>query len=115
MSDSLLPEGTSDSHNENAKLAWWLQQVIKIPAKASPVALTQTTTTKDAATELALQFNSDYHITFYQQLPDFVMALLNKDSQATLRYAPLLYHLAGCGECHASYLDPYDAMRAAVQ
>jgi hypothetical protein len=77
--------------------------------------VTQTTATKDATIELALQLDSDYHSTFYQQLPDFVMALLNKDPQATLRYAPLLYHLAGCSECHESYLDLYDAMRAAVQ
>src|SRR5262249_54406189 len=97
------------------KLASWLQQVIRMPTKTSPALVTQTTATKDAAIELALQLDSDYHITFYQQLPDFVMALLNNDPQATLHYAPLLYHLAGCSECHESYLDLYDAMRAAVQ
>jgi hypothetical protein len=43
------------------------------------------------------------------------MALLNNDPHATFHYAPLLYHLAGCEECHRSYLDLYDSMRAAVQ
>src|SRR5207237_10092774 len=45
---------------------------------------------------------------------DFIMALLKDDPQATIRYAPLLYHLAGCGACHQSYLDLYDAMRVAL-
>ena len=54
------------------------------------------------------------HRQFYQQLPDFVTALLLQDEGATLRYAPLLYHLVGCDNCHQAYLEIYDAMRAAL-
>jgi hypothetical protein len=87
---------------------------MKISPKTSSAQVAQTTDTPAQETRLELLLNSDYHLTFYQQLPDFVMALLNNDPQAALHYAPLLYHLAGCSECHKSYLDLYDAMRAAV-
>ena len=63
---------------------------------------------------LELLLDSNYHIHFYQQLPDFVMALLHNDAQAMLQYADLLYHLAGCSECHTAYLELYDALRGAV-
>jgi hypothetical protein len=55
-----------------------------------------------------------YHLVFYKQIPDFVAALLNKDTQATLRYAQLFYQLIGCAACHTAYLEVYDAMRAAL-
>src|SRR5207248_11394941 len=58
--------------------------------------------------------DNEFHLAFYQQLPDFVGALLNNDTQATLRFAPLFYHLIGCAACHTAYLEVYDAMRAAV-
>src|SRR5712691_10698597 len=57
----------------------------------------------------------DYHPHFYQQLPNFVMALLNKDPQARLHYAPLLYHLVACPSCHAAYRDLYLALQAATR
>lgn len=97
--------------SESMQLARWLQQVMQLPPYAA--ASSQETNTSDVQLELLL--DSQYHIQFYQQLPDFVMALLNNDAQAIIHYAPLLYHLAGCQECHAAYLDIYDAMRAAVQ
>src|SRR5260221_1844854 len=79
----------------------------------------QATTKKSSGGEheiqLELLLDNNYHIKFFQQLPDFIMALLNNDPHVTLHYAPLLYHLAGCEECHRSYLDLYDSMRAAVQ
>ena len=115
MNDHTLSGGASGPRNDDAKLASWLRQVVKIPLKTSLVHVTQTTATNASATEIELQHDSGYHITFYQQLPDLVMALLNNDPLATQHYAPLLYHLAGCSECHESYLDLYDAMRAAVQ
>jgi len=115
MSNYRLSEGASDPHNENAKLASWLQQVVKVLPKTLSTSGIQTSAANDRSTEVELLLDGGYHVTFYQQLPDFVMALLNNDPQAMLRYAPLLYHLAGCRECHESYLDLYDAMRAAVQ
>jgi hypothetical protein len=115
MNDSSLPGDIPDSHNTDAKLAAWLQQVVKIPPRTSSTPITQTPAKADAEKELELVLDSDYHITFYQQLPDFIIALLNNDPQAALHYAPLLYHLAGCSECHQGYLDLFDAMRAAIQ
>lgn len=97
--------------NAHVELARWLQEVMQLPSYAASAP--QEPVPSD--TQLELLLGSQYHIQFYQQLPDFVMALLNNDAQATIHYVPLLYHLAGCQECHAAYLDIYDAMRAAVQ
>jgi hypothetical protein len=97
------------SQEETLRLAQWLRQLMHNP---SPVE--KLVTQKRDETQLDLLFDSDYHLHFYQQLPDFIMALLNNDPQATIHYAPLLYHLAGCAECHSGYLDLYDAMRAAI-
>lgn len=97
----------SDAQASNLRLASWLRQVIALPAtKAQEVA--------PGEGSLELQLDSNYHLQFYQQLPDFVMALLQNDPQAVLQYAPLLYHLAGCAECHAGYLELYDALGEAV-
>lgn len=108
MADFMQFEATSHSGDETSRLAQWLQQILKtIPqAERAPTAEQQD--------ELELLFDGDYHLRFYQQLPDFIMALLENDGRATLHYAPLLFHLAGCSECHNAYLDLYDAMRAAV-
>ena len=92
-----------DPRNENLQVARWLQQVL---AADSPSA---------AATASPAGENNEYHPYFYQQLPDFVMALLEQQPQATLRFATLLYHLIGCTACHSAYLDLYSAMRAAIQ
>ena len=108
------------------KLAQWLQEILQ-PTLTQPLENTPTfhafsstntqkspmTGERDIQLELALQ-DSSYHKHFYQQLPDFVMALLTNDLQAATHYAPLLYHLAGCSVCHQSYLEIYDAMRAAL-
>lgn len=64
--------------------------------------------------ELHENLREGNHLQFFGQLPDFVTALLLQDEGATLRYAPLLYHLVGCDDCHQGYLDIYDAMRAAL-
>src|SRR5437660_8743130 len=57
----------------------------------------------------------DYHPHFFQQLPDFIMALLHNDPNAILHYAPLLYHLAGCKTCHQAYKELYVALHAALE
>ena len=109
MNGSNHYEGSSDSHVDNVQLSSWLQEVMKLPpTKARGIA------SGDEDTALELLLDSNYHIRFYQQLPDFVMALLENNTQAMLQYAHLLYHLAGCSECHSAYLELYDALREAV-
>ncbi len=92
-----------DRRDEYVQLGHWLQQVMA--AKSTPA----------AGSHLADDENGEYHPHFYQQLPDFVMALLKREPQVTLHYAPLLYHMVGCAACHDAYLDLYGAIRAALQ
>ncbi len=109
---------TINSDENTRKLAQWLQDIMYIAPTAqgnsstsSPRSLT--TGERDIGLELLLQ-DSSYHKEYYQQIPDFVLALLQNDPQAAIHHAPLLYHLAGCSICHQSYLEIYDAMRAAL-
>jgi hypothetical protein len=88
--------------DEHMKLAHWLQQVLQ------PVA-------QEPSQGSLAPAGHDFHLRFYGQLPDFIMALLRKDAHAALRYAPLLYHLAGCPTCRGAYLDLYASMRYAVR
>lgn len=118
---------TTRSHGDDIqKLAHWLQDIVLITPTSTQVDIPNNISPSSTATqrspitgerdiqlELVLQ-NSSYHKRFYQQLPDFVLALLKNDPQAATHYAPLLYHLAGCTLCHQSYLEIYDAMRAAL-
>jgi hypothetical protein len=110
MNDYKQFEGAPDPRGDYAKLARWLQQVLQAPPEVE--ANTPGPAENDAQLELLLTHN--YHLKFYQQLPDFIMALLTNDAKAMLLYTPLLYHLAACPECHSAYLDLYDSMRAAL-
>ncbi len=110
MSEYNQNEGRSIPSTSQQALATWLQQLLQEPEQ--PKIQLQEISQSDATLELVFQDN--YHLPFYQQLPDFCMALLNNDSQATVHYAPLLYHLVGCHECSAAYLDLYDALHAAI-
>ena len=101
-------DGLSDFHDEYLPLAQWLQQVLAITPQQLKAELA-------SITDNGGRFGDDYHIEFYQQLPDFALALLDNDTQAILRFAPLLFHLTGCPICHAAYLEIYDAMRATVK
>ncbi len=103
-------EAAQGQHVTSARLAQWLQEVLQ-PNRVQDGP--DENITDDSQLELLLR--SDYHLTFYQQLPDFSMALLQDESHAVVRYAPLLFHLAGCRECHTAYLEIYDALRAALQ
>jgi hypothetical protein len=85
-----------------APLARWLLHLF---AEATPVQREQVTEADDVLAE--------YHPRFYHQLPDFILALLEHDAQATVHYAPLLYHLVGCAPCHAAYLELYQALQGA--
>jgi hypothetical protein len=99
----------SDIRNEYLPMAQWLQQVLATTPQLSK-------TEPAAITDNGGQFEDEYHIEFYQQLPDFVLALLNNDTrEATIHFAPLLFHLIGCPICHAAYLEIYDAMRATMR
>jgi hypothetical protein len=99
----------TDIRNEYLPLAQWLQQVLATKPQLSNAEL-------DATTDNEEQFGDAYHIDFYQQLPDFVLALLNNGTrEAAIHFAPLLFHLIGCPICHAAYLEIYDAMRATMQ
>lgn len=100
-------EGRQDPRQAYRPLARWLQEILAIPPQP---ALPERTSLLESGGHAA----ADYHLPFYQQIPDFVMALLKNDAQATLRYAPLFYHLIGCTSCHSAYLELYDAMRAAL-
>jgi hypothetical protein len=114
---------SNSSYNENTqKLAQWLQDIMhiapaapsaQIPASGTNPHRNPMTGERDIQLELLLQ-DSSYHQRFYQQLPDFVLALLNNEPEAATHYAPLLYHLTGCAICHQSYLEIYDALRAAL-
>jgi hypothetical protein len=109
MNNSNNYEGSSSPDTDTGRLSSWLQQVMKLPPTKA-----QRNAASDEDTALELVLDSNYHMQFYQQLPDFVMALLENNTQAMLHYAHLLYHLAGCSECHNAYLELYDALREAV-
>ncbi len=103
-------EAALEQHATATRLAQWLQEVLQPDHEQGGP---DENTADDSQLELLLR--SDYHLTFYQQLPDFSMALLQDESHAVVRYAPLLFHLAGCRECHTAYLEIYDALRATLQ
>lgn len=108
MSEQEQFEGMPNSRATSKALAHWIQQVMQTPAADAPQ-----TVVKIQPSELSV--GNDYHPAFQQQLPDFVMALLSHDAQATIRYAPLMFHLAGCQDCHTTYRELYAAMREVVQ
>lgn len=100
-------EGLPDPRYTYFPLAQWLQEILAIPAQPVPSEHT-------SLLETAGHAATDYHASFYEQLPDFVMALLRDDAQTTLRYSPLFFHLIGCASCHTAYLELYAAMRDAL-
>jgi hypothetical protein len=100
-------DGLSDMRNEYLPLAQWLQQILAT-APQDPKAELTTTDNKE-------QLGDTYHIKFYTQLPDFVLALLTDATQEDiLRFGPLVFHLIGCPACHTAYVEIYDAMRATI-
>lgn len=118
MNNQHMFEGRPDSGNSlqssqksgYSMLAVWLQQVLE-PIPQSKAIVSEM---PDHENQLTMALSPDYHLHFYQQLPDFAMAMLMKDDQAIIRYTSLLYHLASCHECHRAYLDLYDALNAAI-
>ena len=110
INDHNQSNGSPGSYKRDlyAQLAHWLQELLAAPPG-------QSKTEAVSLNDLDGRSGANYHPQSYIQLPDFVMALLKNDSQATLRYAPLIYHLIGCSTCHTAYLEIYDAMRAATQ
>ncbi|HEY7413609.1 MAG TPA: hypothetical protein VH593_00325 [Ktedonobacteraceae bacterium] len=110
MADTTRFEGAPDPGNEHENLARWLTHILGTPDQEEEISSPSSTT----MTRLHLLPGSTYHIRFYQQLPDFVMALLQNDPRATVHYGPLLYHLVGCQSCHQGFLELYDALDAAI-
>jgi len=111
MSDSTLFGGASRSEDNGAQLAQWLLRVLTPTSQGQGE---DDTMLAEEGQPLPLVLKDNYHQHFYQQLPDFIMALLNNDPQAMESYAPLMYHLVGCSACHTAYLDLYDSLRAAI-
>lgn len=99
MNDYNQLTNTSNPQDENLLLAQWLRQLLTI------------TPEKNTDTSMPTQ---QYHPRFYQQIPDFVTALIKNDPQAMVHYTPLLFHLIGCSACHSAYLEIYDAMQTAI-
>lgn len=112
MNDGTNFGGRSELSGSYSKLGTWLQEVLYMPEQ-NP--MEKVASVEESDKQLELKLIGDYHLAFYQQLPDFILALLNNDINATVHYAPLLFHLASCQKCHHAYLDLYDAMRAAVE
>jgi hypothetical protein len=110
MFGSMPDPGKSIQGSQNSKLAVWLQQVLE-PTSQREASVSEM---PENESQLTMVLGSDYHLDYYQQLPDFAMAMLTEDIQAVVRYSSLLYHLASCYECHRAYLDIYDALRVAI-
>ncbi|GCE11260.1 hypothetical protein [Tengunoibacter tsumagoiensis] len=98
------------SQDSSGRLAQWISHVMQSPT--SQVASTDEL--QETEHEVALLLSNEYHPHFYQQLPDFIKELLTRGTEATVLYAPLLYHLAGCRSCHTAYVELYDALRYAL-
>ncbi|HEU5381391.1 MAG TPA: hypothetical protein VFV38_38700 [Ktedonobacteraceae bacterium] len=99
--------GAPDSRGQNASLAQWLYRLLAAGAQtidAEPLPVGEDTSLPGAT----------YHADFYPQIPDFALALLRQDSQATTRHAPLFFHLIGCPTCRRAYLETYDALATAL-
>lgn len=99
--------GTPDPRMAYLPLARWIQTILTIPS--APLRPDNVSPLDDVG-----KAASSYHLPYFQQLPDFALALLKNDDQATVYYAPLIYHLIGCTACHKAYLEIYDAMSDAL-
>jgi hypothetical protein len=111
MNDNEQFDTSSNSQDEYEKLARWLLHVLT----HSPQDTENVSTNEEDTGAYEVVTGDEYHPQFYRQLPDFIMALLRNDAKATVHYAPLLYHLAGCTVCHSAYLELYGALRYAVK
>jgi hypothetical protein len=110
MNDTTLFGRVTEPHENQRQLANWLLGVLAPETDEQYTDKDQL----DNSQRLSPILTSDYHPRFYQQLPDFCMALLHNDPSTFVHYAPLLYHLSGCSACHGAYLEIYDALRAAI-
>lgn len=109
MNENNKFENVSQGDGKYENLARWLQHVFVLPEQAS-----EKTAVEDDANAFELVSVGGYHPHFYQQLPEFIVALLHHDARATTQYAPLLYHLAMCDPCREAYCEFYDALGYAL-
>lgn len=96
--------------NPYQHLTRWLQHVYTLsPAEKAPQIRDKPSlsSNREETEPAEWLIESDYHPKFYQQLPNFILSLLQNDSQTMIQFAPLLYHLAGCRACHQAYLELY--------
>lgn len=97
-----MSEDTTRSTTQNRATASFLQAVMS------------TSSRNESDTPTAPLQSAGYHLEFYQQLPDFIMAQLAtgpEDPTLVQHYRALLLHLAGCPACHGAYLDIYGALK----
>ncbi|HEY0757139.1 MAG TPA: hypothetical protein VGD98_24510 [Ktedonobacteraceae bacterium] len=105
MNDEFV--GMADPQELNVRLAEWLYQLL---ASAPALVFAEQIQVGEDVSLLG----TNYHGTFYPDIPDFALALLRDDADRLTHYAPLLFHLIGCPTCHRAYLETYDALRAAL-
>lgn len=103
-----MPDPDSSIHSQYSKLAVWLQQVLELPPQREAIV----SEVPENENQLAVALGPDYHLPYYQQLPDFAMAMLTEDVQAAVRYSSLLYHLAR--SANATVLTWISMMRCAL-
>ncbi|MDQ6660357.1 MAG: hypothetical protein M3Z24_05260 [Chloroflexota bacterium] len=112
-------DGTSSaaSNKNYLPLARWLQHILAEPQEQAEqgASLSKREHILSSLSGLSeVPFETNYHPEFYQQLPDFIQALLDHDPSATSHYGSLLYHLVGCRACSTAYRELYSAMNAAL-
>lgn len=99
--------GILDSREQDAALARWLYQLL---TSGSPAPSSEQIPVGEDVSLL----RTNYHAEFFPAIPDFALALLQRDPTATTRYASLLLHIIGCSTCRRAYLETYDALSVAL-
>ena len=101
------------SKSQQKQLAAFIQAVMNTPP--SDLQLSEASSVLGSR---ALQVvGQDYHLEFYQQLPELVLSILNDEPdgpELVNHYGALLFHLAGCMICHQAYMELYNSLSAAL-
>lgn len=99
--------GALDPREQDVSLARWLYQLLT----SQPLA---PFSEQIAVGEDVSLLQTNYHVEFYPQIPNFALALIQQDPTALTHYASLFFHLIGCPTCHRAYLETYDALSVAL-
>lgn len=100
--------------NTYLPLAHWLQHILTELEEQKEQGTLVSKRAHNLTGPAEIPFETTYHPEFYQQLPDFIQALLDSDPSATSRYGSLLYHLVACPACSTAYRELYAAMNVAL-